>query len=273
MEAWLTYPEVQSAAVPFILAIIIALVLRGLGGTWSSWGVIVGLGAAAYLITGFQFTPLNSTRKILAVATAATAIGLAVEILPWRRGLMIAVAAAGAGAAVWVLWPLLIRESGGWAWWQGALAAGYVALSCAAAEFLRSRFDGASIALSAYALGTGGAALLGATALYGQLGLAAGAASGAAALLTLLGGAVIMSRVVTYPVMALCGLLGVGAIAYSTLPFYCVIPLLLIPWVAAIPRKAELSPRIYRIVLAALMGALAAVALAIAWKMSGPPPF
>lgn len=273
MDAWLTYPEVQSAAVPFVVALVVVLVLRRLGGTWSSWGVIAGLAAAAYLITGFQFTPINSTRKMLMVATGATALGLLLEILPWRRGLMVVVAGLGAGAAIWVLWPLLIRESGGWLWWQGALGALYVAICCAAAEFLRSRFDGASIASSAFALGTGGAALLGATALYGQLGLAAGAASGAAALLTLLGGAVIMSRVALYPVMTLCGLLGVGAVAYSSLAYFCIVPLLFIPWVAAIPRKADSSSRVYRIVLAGIMGVLAAVAVALTWKTSGPPPF
>lgn len=273
MEAWLSYPEVQSAAVPFGLALVCLLLLRRFAGIWASLSVLVGMAAAVYLITGFQFFPLNSTRKILAVACGFAAFGLIAEFLPWRRALGIAAALAGAAGAVWVLWPLLIRDTGGLPWWQGAVGALYVASAMISAEWLRSRADAASITVSAIGFGAGGAALLGATALYGQLGLAAGSASAAAALLTLFGAVVVMSRAVTYSLVALSSLLAVGAVTFSNLVFYSLIPLFLTPWLAALPWLARLQPRAYRIAVAVLVGVAVAVAVGIAWKTSGPPPY
>lgn len=272
MKEWLTYPEVQSAVVPFGVAMVLVYLLRPTG-VWRSLGVLAGLGIAVYLIAGFQFTPLNSTRKILMIATAAAGVGLVFELFSWRKGLAILLAAAGASAAVWVLWPLLIRENGGLLWWQGAVGALYVAAISYSAELIRHRGGSASIVASAFALGTGGAAILGATSLYGQLALAAGAASGAPALLSLFGVVIVMARVVTYPAMVLCGLLGMGAVAYSTLPYYCLLPLLAIPWVAALPRRQAFSDRTHHIIVALLAGSLAVSAIALAWKSVGPPPF
>ena len=71
LSTLLARPEVQTAAAPFLLSLIVALLLRPLGWTWSGLSLTAGFYTTAYLINVFKFMPLTSTSKLLALGLAA----------------------------------------------------------------------------------------------------------------------------------------------------------------------------------------------------------
>jgi len=115
MDDLLNNPLFQSAVLPFVVSLVVALILRPHGWFWAGLSAVAGFAATVYLLTDFQFFPLRSHRKILLLGTAAIVLGLLLDILPWRRiapGLLFV---TGVAAALWLVWPLF-RSYDGWQW-------------------------------------------------------------------------------------------------------------------------------------------------------------
>jgi hypothetical protein len=274
MSAWLNHPAVQSAAIPFVVAFVVAWLLRPHGGALAGLGWAIACGVAVYLIAGFQWSPLTSTRKIIVAGAAAVVLGLLVEFgLRGRPARYWLLALFGAGTALWLIWPLVLNKHGRELWLFAVPAAAYAAWMVAGLESLNSRpvnLVAGSLALSA---ATAFSALLGASALLGQLGGAVAAAAGAYAVVFLASGEFEPRSVFSTPVAASSALIGLAAMAYAKLPWTALAALAAIPLLAQLP-----LPRSWGVLPRGLLALLytvpaAAIAVALTWRVTGPPPF
>jgi len=132
----------------------------------------------------------------------------------------------------------------------------------------------AANAATALGIGTGGAALVGASALLGQFGLAIGAAAAAHLLIQMISNQPLPTgRSFTLPVALIAGLTGCMAVLGAQLPWYA------LPVLAGIPLVAWLLPLFKQAVwLQSLALALATFAFAtgtiyLAWNVAGDVPF
>jgi hypothetical protein len=264
---------VQSAVIPLVVGLVAALALRPTGAPWAGLGFTLAFGSAAYLIAGFQLLPLTSTRKILAAAALAVLVAVVLEARVRDRRIRLWLpTAAAAAAALWVIWPVILRSEGAEAAWVALPALAYAAWLTAGVELLASRPVKAAVAALMLAVGTGVSALLGASALMGQLGGAVAAAVGAYVMVFLWRGEFAPGRTLALPATLLCALIGVAAVHYASLPWYSLAPLALIPLLARLPLPAGRS-RFSAILLASIyMLPGAAAAILITWRVAGPPP-
>lgn len=272
MDILLANPLVQSAVVPFFVSLMVAIILRPHGWYWGGLAAVAGFAATLYLITGFELFPLRADRKIVLIGCGAAALGFLLDLLPWRRLVPGLLFVAGVAAAVWLLWPRLNADEA-WQFWllaaAGALYAGWLV---AASEGLKDKPLQADSVVFVLGLGTGLTALMGATALYGQLGAAIAAAVGARLLLQLFGRPVAAGAVMVVPLVAVAALLGVGALIYSKLPWYTLVLLALVPLLARLPLPPRWPPLLQVVVCVVITGLPAAAAIYLTWRELGAPP-
>jgi hypothetical protein len=131
--------------------------------------------------------------------------------------------------------------------------------------------DGVSAAATSLMLGlaAGALALLGASALLAQIGIAVGAGAGAVLLIHMAG----LKRgpagwTLVLPAATICSLVGLLAVFTGSLPWFCLLPTLAIPWAARLARRERDAPW-----LAAVLTSLAGVvplllAVGLAWYTS-----
>ncbi len=237
LDAWLNNPLFQSAIAPFTIAFVVALLLRPLGGWVAGLGFAAAFYTAVYMIVGFQFMPLTSTRKLLLAGLGAVAIGLLIELLPrfvdkvrpWLLG------AAAAGAALWMIWPMVLRREGMELWLLAIPATAYAAWLVGGVDTLRDKPVATIVACLALGIGTGVSALLGSSALLGQLGGAVAAAVGAYTLVFLIRGEFAPRGGFSVPIPLLCALIGIASVVFARLPWYSLLPLVLVPVLAHLP--------------------------------------
>ena len=265
MEQLLSRPEIQSAAVPFIAALLCYLGLKKFTASAWIWALFTAFLVASSLINGTTLTPLTGTRKIILLILASCVVaGLAPAVIQrvnLRRGASVIF---GVLAILWVFWKVMARMeitamaslmAGGvvlvlWLTWMfGQLTAN------------QARLHGAGFSLL---LGTGLSATAGASALLGQLALSLSAASGAILLAWVLVGKSAgpgqpNRSISTLPYALAPGLLGLAAVIFARLPWYALIPLAMIPLVAKLlPGKPDSR------FLAALASSLPGLFIAIA---------
>ncbi len=125
----------------------------------------------------------------------------------------------------------------------------------------------------ALGLGTGMAALMGASALLGQYGMSLGAAAMAYALVMLvINRDLPCGRSFTLPLGLTTGLIGCFAVLTAQLPWYALFPLAAIPMATKLPVPKK-SIVLVRLVLTSLGPlALAAGAIYLSWRLNGAPP-
>lgn len=272
MDSLLTNPLVQSAVVPFVVSLIVALILRPHGGYWAGVSALAGFAAAVYLITDFQLFPLRADRKIVLLGCGAVVLGLLFDLVRWRRWVPGLLFVAGAAATVWLLWPRLSGFDEWPVWLLAVAGSGYVGWLLAASVGLKDKPLQADSMVFALALGTGLAAVLGATALYGQLASAIAAAIGARLLLQLLGRPVAAGAVMVVPLVVVTALLGIGALAYSKLPWYTLALLALVPLLARLPLPSRWPIFVQVVLSVVITGLPAAAAIYMTWRELGAPP-
>ena len=273
MDELLANPAIQAAAIPFITALVIGLLLKPVGWYWAGLAVIAGFYASVSLITGFEFTPLTSTRKLVLIGMCAAAVGLALDYLaPKPRQLYPLLAVLGGGAVLWLIWPPLMRMEGAALWVSGAGSVAYVIWILLAFEGLRNRALRADAALMSLGLGTGIAALMGASALLGQLAAALAAAMGAFLLLSIFKKTLPVGLLMLLPAALLSGLIGISAMTYAQLPWISLLALAAIPLLARIPLPKKLPLWGQAAALVTLTLPAAAGAIYLVWREAGAPP-
>ena len=190
-------PLVQGAVVPFVVSLVLFLVAQKALGiaerqdlAVSGAAAAVGFLVAYYLILGFPaFPPAGATRKLFWICLFGLLLGLALDMVDEkiRHRFLPAVALLAPGAALaWLGWTKLVR--------MDLAAIGGLAVLWAAAGLVCLRFTrklreapgemDPPIMILAAAFGTGGLALMFASASIGQLAFALAAALGAVLLWT-----------------------------------------------------------------------------------------
>jgi len=270
MNDLLANPAIQSGIIPFVIAMLAAWGLRRMGWVWSGLGFAIAYYVSVYFAAGFQFTPLTSTRKILILGIVAIALGLSVDFLKQKPRFLPAIIFVISAAAIsWVIWPVAARQEGGDFWMMLLPSLIYTGWLTASTESLRSKPDeGAMVALT-LGLGTGISAMLGASALLGQLGIAIGAIAGGYLILLLLKQDIKLGSNFVLPVGLLSGLLGISAVVYASLPWYSLLPLLVIPAMIHIPVAGGSSKFTKLLMLALYTLPFMIISVVITWISSG----
>ncbi len=271
MNELLSNPVVQVGVAPllaaFVLALIVAILLRPLqlGGL----AVVAAFLTTMYFVSGLTFTPLTVTRKILVLSIAAPVVGVIADFVfkPTRLGVTVLVACAAAGA-LWAFWPVLAQKPAAEGWLLGVSAVAAIAFIVGFTQaFLVADAVRAGAAGLALGLGTGIAAILGATASYGLYGIALGAGAGAFLLPQMITGKKSFAGATfTLTASLTAGLVAAGAMILAKLPWYSVLVLALVPVGAWLPVPAR-APVWVQAVLLSLYGfMIAGAACALAWR-------
>jgi len=270
LQEFLNHPAVQGGVAPFIVALIVTELL--LRARLSGLAIIAGFAVTVYLVSGFAFVPLTASRKIVLLGLLSAGLSLPLILLNprWLRSLL---SVAGGIAVVWVLLRILqYKESNTMLLW-GAGCAVYVGWLVYCFDGLHSSSMRAGSAGMALGIGTGLAALFGASALLGQYGLSLGAAAGAYLLIQILtNNQLPCGRSYTLPLSLIAGLTACVAVISAQLPWYVLPVLATIPLVATIPLPARAALWLQSILLSAATLCCASVAVYISWYVAGTPP-
>ena len=275
MQQLLSRPEIQTAVIPFTVALVAYFGLRRVTASAAIWALLAAFVAAVALINGAGFTPLTGTRKIILLIAASLPAAVLLSRLITGRNMQRAAVVAICGLALaWVFWSVVAR-------WQTGSIALFAAGSAGLVLALTMSFDrissntaqlqGAGLALL---LGVGLSAAAGASALLGQLAIALAAGCGGAFLGWVIGAPASRGNAIGQPITALPYILapvmlGLAAVIFARLPWYALIPLAAIPLtVSLVPLKHD--SRFLRALLATLPGLAIAIAVALlVWQAGG----
>lgn len=304
MQTLLENPAVQAAAAPFLVALVLAFILRRWQPVWQGLALMAGVLVTVWLTTGLSFQPLTSTRKIILCSLGLPFLALLFDGIGRSAGGRVAsmfpslvAAPLLASAAIWVAWPVLSRQHG-WAFWVMAGQVAVYAMVIAGAllsllpgrsqaaeserkkaqQLVAARFAQQGGAILALAMGTGAAAVIGASALYGQLAFAVAASTGALLLATLLlwqreEGMTDLQSMALLAAAVPLGLLGAAASIYAKLPATALLFLACVPLLVRLPLIPALNPWI-RLTLSTLLAAVpVGPALWLTWRAAGPVSF
>ena len=268
MQELLANPVIQSSAAPFLVGLIAAAILFPI--RLAGLAAAAGLLAAIWLIGAFDFEPLTATRKIVVLAALAPVVGVLADLAfkPTRATAPILGALFAAGS-IWVIWSVLKQKPAQEAALIGAGVFAFVLWTVAFTVSLHDQAVRAGAAGLFLGLGTGAGAVIGASALLGQYGLALGAACGAFLLLAMiLGKRVHAGATFTLTASVASALVAAGALVLARLPWSSLGVLALIPLAVRLPLP-ERSPAWIQAIVASLYAlAPAAGACALAWQSS-----
>ena len=271
MEELLNHPAVQAGVAPLVAGLVVAGVLGPLraGGLAAAAGFLI----AVFLISGFEFSPLTATRKLILLGMLAPAIGLVADFAfkPTRATGPVLGAIFGA-ASVWTFISVLQQKPMNEAVLMGGGIALLTAWLVAASYSLRDapvRLGASGVILG---VGVGVAAVLSASASFGQYGIALGAGAGGYLLLQMLLGRVSAGGATFALAAGVIGALLAGAsFLLAQLPWLAMPLLALIPLAAhaPLPRRA---PVWVQAILASLYAVIpAAAAWYLIWQSSRGP--
>jgi len=225
----LAHPAIQGGVAPFIVGALVAALAQPV--RLARLAPVAGFLVAVYLIGNFAFEPLTATRKIVLLGAAAPLLGLFFD-MAFRpaRGFGVVLGALFGAASLWVFWSVLTQRPLPQAILHGAAIFAFVVLVVAATTALRADPVRAGAAGLALGLGAGAGAILGASALIGQYGIALGAASGGFILVVMaFGRGVAAGAAFTLSVSVTAGLLALGAVLLAKFPWYAAAVLALAP--------------------------------------------
>ena len=265
MQAVLAHPAVQGAVAPLVVGLAVATLLLPL--RLSGLAAVAGFLAAVVLIGNFSFAVLTATRKLVLVATAAPLLGVIADfaLKPTRVAGPVIGALFGT-AGLWSFWSVLAHQPLA----QGlATAAAVVALvlwTVTASMPLQRDPVRAGAAGVGLGLGAGIGAVLGASALIGQYGLALGAASlGFVLLVMLLGRRVTAGATLVLGISVTAALLACAAVLLAKLPWTAAALLGLVPLAVRLPLPDRMHPAIQAVLAVFYALVPAAGCWAVAW--------
>lgn len=265
----LNHPAVQAGVVPFVAALIIAELLRRLH--LSGLALLAGFAATVYLVSGFSFEPLTATRKIILLSGIATILALPLMHFKavWIRALLTVL---GGAAALWIAQRVLQQQPATTMMIWGAASALYVGWLVFWMDTLEQDSVRAASASMGIGFGTGGVAVLGASALLGQYGIALGAASGAILLLLMISkGGLTAGRALTFPLAVIAGSTGCFAVLSAQLPWYALVPLAAIPLALKLPMASRSPFWLQAVLFSTVALVCAAGAIYLTWREVGAP--
>lgn len=271
MQALLHHPAVQAGLIPFIVALVAAELLQRV--RLSGLALTLGFGATVYATHTFSTEALTAPHKIVLAGLAAPLFAVLPAALQgaWVRPLLAALAGA---AAIWMGLRILQHQPYDRMFLWGAGIALYAGWLVFWANKLHNQPVRAGAAGLALGLGTGIAALLGASATLGMFGAALGAAAGAYLLIHIISNTYLpCGYVYTLPLALICGLVGALGVISAELPWYALIPLAAIPPAAHfVPISGRPALWVQSLLLSAAPLLLAGMAVFLTWRVAGAPP-
>lgn len=271
LQELLNHPAVQAGFAPFLAALITAELFQRI--RLSGLAIIAGFAVTVYLASDFTIDPLTASRKIVLLGLISAALGLLLSLLQ-TRWLATLLPLLGGAAAIWTAQRILQQHPPQVALLWGTGCAAYVAILVWGMDQLENEPLRAASAATALGMGTGGTALVGASALLGQFGLALGSAAAAHLLIHMLSNQALPARrVFTLPLALIAGLTGCVAALSAKLPWYALPILAAIPFAAWLMPLPKQSPRIQILLLSLLTFAFAAGAVFVTWRVAGDVPF
>jgi hypothetical protein len=271
LQQLLNNPAVQAGFAPFLVALITAELFQRI--KLSGLAIIAGFAVTVYLASDFSIDPLTASRKIVMLGLISAALGLLLSLirLNWFSLLL---PVLGGATAIWVALRILQQHPPQTALLWGAGCAAYAAILIWGMDKIEHDPVRSATAATALGMGTGAAALVGASALLGQFGLALGSAAAAHLLIQMISNRTLPAgRIFTLPLALIAGLTGCVAALSADLPWYA------LPILAAIPLAAWLIPlpkqsiRIQIVLLTLLTFAIAGGAVYATWRVAGDVPF
>ena len=174
MQALLQNPAVQAGLIPFVVALVVAELLQRV--RLSGLALVLAFAAMVYLTHVFAFGVLTAPRKIVVLGLAAPLFAILPAVFQgaWVRPLLTAL---GAAAAVWMAWRILENQALARMLLWGAGGAAYTAWLVYWSSKLHNHPVRAGAAGMALGVGTGVAAIFGASLTLGMFGAALGAAA------------------------------------------------------------------------------------------------
>jgi hypothetical protein len=272
LQELLNNPAVQAGAAPFLVALISVELFRRI--RLSGLAIVAGYAVTVYLVSGFSIEPLTAARKIVLLGSISALLALVLTLFQFRWfGWLLP--ALGGAAAIWTVQRILQHQEPQVAFLWGTGCAAYTAILVWGMDRLSDHEPlRAASAATALGIGTGGAALVGASALLGQFGLALGSAAGAHLLIQMVSNKPLPTgRTFTLPLATIAGLTGCLAVLSAELPWYA------LPILAAIPVLARFAPlpnrsvRIKSLLLSILTFALVCGSIFVTWRVAGDVPF
>lgn len=272
-DIWM-HPGFQAGVLPGAVALLLFALLirfRGVVGL----AIIAAFVSTVAVTTGLSFEPLTSTRKILLIGLLSPLLGVVYEWVSMPKWLKSgSVALIAGGCILWVLWPYLQRTDVENLVWTGVGLTVFVAWMSLAFSWIAHRpMLAASSVLTASGFGVGLSALLGASAMLGQWGIALGAAGASGLIVSLLtkksasAGAIFVTTS-----GLLLALIAAAAVVYAKLPWYALPILAIIPLMAQI-RLDESASKYFHAAIWLVTGIiLAAVSVFLTWKAEGNVP-
>lgn len=271
MQELLNNPAVQAGFAPFLVALITAQLFQRV--KLSGLAIIAGFAITVYLASDFTMAPLTASRKIVLLGLVSASLGLLLT-LSNSRWLASLLPLLGGAAAIWTALRIFQQQPPQVALLWGVGCAAYVAILVWGMDKLENDPLRAASAATALGMGTGGAALVGASALLGQFGLALGSAAAAYLLIHMLSNRLLPTgHLFTLPLALVSGLTGCIGTLSANLPWYALPILAAIPlaaWLMPLPRQ---SLRIQSLLISLPVFALAAGAIYVTWRVAGDVPF
>jgi hypothetical protein len=263
---WLNHPAVQGGVGPLVVALIVGFALSGTRYAWL--GIAASYLTAVALSTGFAFSPLTASRKILVLGIATPLVGIAIDQL-WpqaKRAALLVIAAIAGVLSVWVVSSVLMQGAGTSLYVAAAGIALFTAVLTALMLALRN--DGLRTGAAGLGLGlaAGIAAVISASVGFLLFGVSIAAAAGALLLVQVLRSRNIVPGVTgALSIGLLVSLFAVGTLMLAEMPWYALPLLWLVPLATMIP-VSDRVPLMARAALLALFAVLAAIIpIAAAW--------
>lgn len=267
MHALLTHPALQAVIAPFLIALLSAELLQRL--RLSGLAIIAGFAITVFLISGFGYTHLSATRKIIWLGLSSSLFAILLTLISgslWRPVLAI----LAATAAIWVMLPSLAQYniSHAMLWGTGiALYAGWIVFWMDDLHDTPVRAASAGVALG---LGTGATLLIAGVPILGKFDLAIGSAAFAYLMIMLISNSHLpCGRTFTLPLALIAALSGTVALLTTRLPWTIFAILAAIPLVAKLP-ISDKSPVWIQSTLLTTATLLCAVGAAyLSWRIHG----
>jgi len=265
MNDLLSNPAVQAGVAPFVAALLAAFALART--RLHATAPLLALSLLLALTIGFALEPFTAVKKLLLLTLGAGLISWALEATGqparpiWRYGLPV-VAALG---SVWMLQRVLAQKTPGEAWMLAGTAALFVFAVVALALWTSDDATVATASGLGLGWGSGALAVLGASALLGQIGIALGTACAALLLVQMLRGQTTPGWTQALMPGVGAALVGVLACATGELHALYLLPLLLVPLAPRLLPRGQRGLRLHTCIVG--FAAVLPAALAVGWTL------
>ncbi|MDH5300027.1 MAG: hypothetical protein OEW58_01535 [Gammaproteobacteria bacterium] len=275
MQEWLSNPAFQGGIAPFAVGLVLSLLLLR-AGALQGVALLAGFLLTTALTVGLGWEPLTSTRKIVLMVILIAVFSLFVSWLKGTgkgEGLLTGLVLAG---LTWVLWPYLARLT---------LMDNLVVLGSIVAfavwtvimtALLRNKSRLSSgTAIGAMAIGLGACAVIGASALYGQMAMSIGAAALGYVLAQIIGNS---SNAQSGWVLTAIGggaiaIMGPASAIYAQVPWMSLLALAAIPLLAQFDFSGKIPALKRTLLLFVVYMIPAGGAIWLTYRAAGPVPF